>query len=139
MAKSKASIAPVYLRVKAFIIDTFFIFMPILYIATYAILGSKEAFLNNHIAIFICNLIFAIILSLFFCISAQTPGYKAQQIYLVSLKTGQKIGFFHALFRYICFVFSGFSIIGLMLCFLRKDRLNLHDILSSSAPVCPKI
>ena len=137
--KQKALVAPVYSRFKAFVIDTFIILMPILYAATYFVLGGREAFLNNQFAIFVCNALFGVISSAFFAINAQTPGYKAQQIYLISLKTGRKIGFFHALIRYFCFAVAGFSVAGLLLCFFRKDRLNLHDILTASAPVARKI
>lgn len=70
-------------RIKAFITDMFMINMPILYIATYIVLGSKEAFTNNQLAIFICVSLFGIILSLFFCISAQTPGYRYMNLKLV--------------------------------------------------------
>jgi len=72
---------------------------------------------------------------LFFSIKAQTPGYKAQEIYLINLQTGKKLGLFHAILRQICFAFAGFSIIGLCLCFFRKDKLNLHDIITHSAAV----
>ena len=127
MPKQKAVIAPVWLRVKAFIIDMFVILMPILYFTTYVVLSIAA-----------CNAAFGLIMCLFFSIGAQTPGYKAQQIYLINLQNGRKIGFLHAILRYVCFVVAGFSIVGLLLCFLRKDRLNLHDILTHSAAVCKK-
>ncbi len=138
MPKQKAVIAPVWLRVKAFIIDMFVILMPILYFTTYVVLGSKERFAASQLSIAACNAAFGLIMCLFFSIGAQTPGYKAQQIYLINLQNGRKIGFLHAILRYVCFVVAGFSIVGLLLCFLRKDRLNLHDILTHSAAVCKK-
>ncbi|MCD8212881.1 MAG: RDD family protein [Campylobacter sp.] len=139
MAKQKSSIASIPLLIKSFIIDMFIILMPILYFTTYVILGGKSEFASNQLAIGVCNVAFGAIISVFFSVSAQTPGYKAQQIYLVNLKNGHKIGFFHAVLRYICFIIAGFSVIGLMLCFFRKDRLNLHDILTHSAAVSKKI
>ncbi|MBR8464185.1 RDD family protein [Campylobacter sp. faydin G-24] len=139
MSRQKAVIAPIYSRFKAFIIDMFVIFMPILYIVTYVVLGSKEEFQHNQGAILICNVLFGLILSLFFTLLAQSPGYKAQKIYLVNLKTGRKVGFFMAVLRYICFVLAGFSTIGIVLCFFRKDKLNLHDILTQTAAVSRKI
>ncbi|MBE3606772.1 RDD family protein [Campylobacter sp. RM13119] len=138
MPKTKAMIAPVYLRFKAFVIDMFIIFMPILYITTYLIMDGKNDFQNSQIAILMCNIAFCLLLSLFFAISAQSPGYRAQGIYLINLATGRKVGFIHAILRYICFAIAGFSVVGLLLCFFRKDRLNLHDILTKSAPVCKK-
>ena len=138
MAKQKAVIASVPSRIKAFITDVFFILMPILYITTYVILGGKNEFQSNQTAIFIANFLFGVIICLFQSIKAQTPGYKSQDIYLVNLKNGQKLGFFHALLRYVCFVLAGFSLVGICLCFFRKDGLNLHDLITNSAAVSKK-
>ena len=135
MAKQKAKIAPIWARVKASIIDLFIIGMPILYATAYLLLDGKEAFLQNQLAIFGANSLISFIMCLFFSIKAQTPGYKAQEIYLINLQTGKKISLFHAILRQICFVFAGFSVIGLCLCFFRKDKLNLHDIITHSAAV----
>ncbi|MBE9819103.1 RDD family protein [Campylobacter concisus] len=135
MAKQKAKIAPIWARVKAFIIDLFIIGMPIFYATTYLVLDGKEAFLHNQIAIFGTNSLISLIMCLFFSIKAQTPGYKAQEIYLINLKTGRKLSFFHTILRQICFAFAGFSILGLCLCFFRKDKLNLHDVITHSAAV----
>ncbi|MDL0089298.1 RDD family protein [Campylobacter gastrosuis] len=139
MSKQRVNIAPITARIKAFIVDMFMILMPILYIATYVVLDGKDDFKGSQIAIFICNALFGVFLSIFFSLKAQTPGYKSQQIYLISLKTGRKISFFHAIFRYICFVLAGFSLVGLLLCFFRKDRLNFHDIITNSAAVIKKL
>lgn len=138
MAKTKAGIAPIFLRIKAFIVDMFFIAMPLLYITTYLILGSKEAFQENQFAIAIVWAIYGFITSIFIAKSAQTPGYKFSQIYLIDLKTGRKISFFKAFLRFVCFILAGFSIVGLLLCFFRKDKLNLHDLLTQTAPVIKK-
>ena len=138
MAKTKAGIAPIFLRIKAFIVDMFFIAMPLLYITTYLILGSKEAFQENQFAIAIVWAIYGLITSIFIAKSAQTPGYKFSQIYLIDLKTGRKISFFKAFLRFVCFILAGFSIVGLFLCFFRKDKLNLHDLLTQTAPVIKK-
>ncbi|MBQ2431353.1 MAG: RDD family protein [Campylobacter sp.] len=138
MAKTKAGIAPIFLRIKAFIVDMFFIAMPLLYITTYLILGSKEAFQENQFAIAIVWAIYGFITSIFITKSAQTPGYKFSQIYLIDLKTGRKISFFKAFLRFVCFILAGFSIVGLFLCFFRKDKLNLHDLLTQTAPVIKK-
>ena len=135
MAKQKAKIASIWARAKAFVIDLFIIGMPIFYATTYLVLDGKEAFLNNQLAIFVVNSIISFIMCLFFSIKAQTPGYKAQEIHLINLKTGRKLSFFHTILRQICFAFAGFSILGLCLCFFRKDKLNLHDIITHSAAV----
>lgn len=138
MAKQKAIIAPISLRIKAFIIDIFIISMPLLYFTTYVVLGSKESFQNNQIAILIVWLIYGIITSLFFSKKAQTPGYKSQEIYLIDIGTGKKISFLKAFLRYLIFLFGATFLFGILMCFFRKDRLNLHDILTNSTPAKKK-
>ncbi|WP_103619269.1 RDD family protein [Campylobacter concisus] len=135
MAKQKAKIAPIWARVKASIIDLFIIGMPIFYATTYLLLDGKEAFLHNQLAIFGVNSLISFIMCLFFSIKAQTPGYKAQEIYLINLQTGKKLSLFHASLRQICFAVAGFSIIGRGRGGFRKDKLNLHDIITHSAAV----
>ena len=135
MAKQKAVIAPVFLRIKAFIVDMFFIAMPLFYITTYLILGSKEAFQSNQIAIALIWLAYGAICAIFYAKSAQSPGYKFSNIYLIDLRSGRKISFFRAFLRFLCFILAGFSMIGLLICFFRKDRLCLHDILTHTAAV----
>ena len=130
---TKASLAPIIKRFKAFIIDLFLIAVPILYITTYIILDGKDDFQNNQIAIFSVWVIFGVIQSVFFAFKAQSPGYKAQQIYCVNLH-GKTANFLIYLFRYFMFVF-GFIIGGSILCFFRKDKRNLHDLLSDTLVV----
>lgn len=122
----------IFQRIKAFLIDMFMINMPILYFTTYVVLGSREAFQQNSIAIFICTLIFGIIMSVFFSLKGQTPGYKAYELKLVDDKTGESPTFLKALFRYFCFIFSFVILIGVLMAFFRKDGKNLHDILSKT-------
>ena len=105
--------------------------MPIYYLTTYVFLDGKDDFLHNQAAIFAANLAF-------FAIKAQTPGYRSQNIYLIDLRSGRKLGFARVLLRYACFLLAGVSIVGLCLCFFRKDALNLHDLLTHSAAVCKK-
>ena len=138
MAKQKARLAGVAVRIKAFIVDLFFIGMPVFYFTTYVLLNGKNEFLHNSLAIFGANFTIGLILCLFFAIKAQSPGYRSQDIYLINLKTGRKLSFMHVLIRYICFLIAGFSMIGLCLCFFRKDKLNLHDIITVSAAVSKK-
>lgn len=138
MSKIKVSFAPLFVRIKAFIIDLFFISMPILYITAYFILNGKSSFLHNQLAISIDWALFGIITSLFFTKSAQTPGLKYENLYLINVKTGKKLSFIHAILRYICFLISGTSIIGLLIALFRKDRLCFHDIITQSAIVMKK-
>ncbi|EGK7514820.1 RDD family protein [Campylobacter lari] len=132
--KTKAKIATRFLRFKAFLIDLFLLYVPILYLF-YFTLGSKEAFLNNQLIIFLCSLLFGLIQALFLAKKAQSPGLKAYDLYLIDLKNGQKLNFFRILLRYMIFIVSFGLLIGFLVSFLRKDTLALHDILSQSVIV----
>ncbi|MDR3177703.1 MAG: RDD family protein [Campylobacteraceae bacterium] len=122
-------------RAKAFLIDMFMINMPILYIAVYLVLGGKDEFLQNHAAIFACTMLFGLIVSVLLCKFAQTPGYKAYEIKLIDANTHKAVGFFKCFFRFLCFIVSGFTLIGLLLCFFREDGKNLHDLLSKTVVI----
>lgn len=116
-------------RLKAFITDIFMIYMPILYVATYVVLGSKEALWESQGAIFICWALYALILSLFFARDGQSLGYKYAKIALVK-ENGNDVGFATALIRNIIFCVSFGLIFGIFVPFVRKDRRFLHDIIS---------
>lgn len=131
--KQKARIAGVLPRIIAFIIDMFLIAMPILYFTTYVILDGKESFQNSQIAIFIDWIIIALIQSSFFAKIGASPGYKAQGIYAVNLN-GQKASFLHYFLRFFCFaIFFIFG--GSFVAFFRKDKRNLHDIITKTIVV----
>ena len=116
-------------RIKAFITDIFMIYMPILYVATYGILGSKEALWESQVAIFACWALYVLILSLFFAKDGQSLGYKYAQIALVK-ENGSDIGFATALIRNIIFCVSFGLIFGIFVPFVRGDGRFLHDIIS---------
>ncbi|EAL5881545.1 TPA: RDD family protein, partial [Campylobacter jejuni] len=45
---------------------------------------------------------------------------------------GKKLSFLRILLRYVIFIISFGLLFGLFVSFVRKDRLNLHDILTQS-------
>lgn len=63
--KTKAKISSRWLRFRALLIDIFLIYVPILYLF-YFLLGSKEAFLNNHFITTLCTFLFGLIQAIFF-------------------------------------------------------------------------
>lgn len=113
-------------KFKAFLTDIFMIYMPILYVTTYLILGSKEAFQQNQIALFICFFLYASITSLLLAKKSQTLGYMYAEIALFR-DDGKKVGFFLALFRFLLFCFSMSLLFGFFIPFMRKDRKTFHD------------
>ncbi|HIV48559.1 RDD family protein [uncultured Helicobacter sp.] len=115
-------------RIIAFITDMFMINMPILYIA-YFVLGSKEAFLGNQIVIFSCVGVFGIILSLFIASSGQTPGYRYVGLKLVAQDTTEgKVPFVVAFLRYVLWIISMATLVGICIAYFRKDRKTFYDL-----------
>lgn len=115
-----------FLRFKAFVIDLFMIYTPILYIITYFILGSKEALWANQGAVLSCWAIYGGIDSLLCSTLSQTPGMKAQELILVG-KEGQKVGFFRCFIRFVAWLVSLGLAFGFVFPFFRKDRLSFQD------------
>lgn len=122
-------------KIKALITDMFMIYTPILYIITYVILNGKEAFQASALAQFSGVALYALIYAVFIAKSGQTPGKKAYSMKVVDVKTHKKISFFRALWRYVAFLFTATTLVGLFLPFYRKDRRALHDLLSSTVEV----
>ncbi len=133
-SKPKAKIAPRFERAKAFLVDLFLLYVPVCYLC-YFVLGSKEAFLGNQAVIFFCSAFFGIVQAVFFSTKAQSPGLRAYELYVIDLNTGRKISFLRAILRYILFLISAALLFGLLLSFLRKDTLALHDLLSQTCIV----
>ena len=125
-------------RIKAFITDMFMIYAPILYVTAYIIMDGKDDFQSSELAPFLgvtlYGLIYAILLSKF----GQTPGKKAYEMKVVDDKTGEYIGFFKSIFRFLAFLFTATTLLGLFLPFYRKDRKGLHDLLSGTIVVIEK-
>lgn len=132
-------------RLKAFITDMFLLNMPILYITTYVFLHGKEDFLQNQIAIFLCESLYCFLLFLFFVIKGQTPGFRYAEIMLCGdtkkenkdsnldmksktekpPKVWQTFVFILAWLFELCFFLWIFA-------FMRKDKRTLHEILSKT-------
>lgn len=126
-----ASKALPILRFKAFITDIFMIYMPILYITTYVILGSKEALWANQSAIFACVATYGVITSAIFAHNGQSLGYAYAKIVLKK-DNGREIGFATAFVRFVIFCISFGLIVGIFVPLIRKDRRFLHDIIAKT-------
>jgi uncharacterized RDD family membrane protein YckC len=133
-SKKKVSFNPVSIkeRLKAFLIDTFMITMPIFYITIYLIMGSREEFRDNMATgwIYIIFSHFSIVV-LFWSKLGQTPGLKAYSIKIV--KEGsvfENPSYISSVVRYICMQISIFSVIGNLMAFFRKDKKTFHDLVS---------
>jgi uncharacterized RDD family membrane protein YckC len=122
-------------RIKAFITDMFMIMMPIMYITTYIIMNGKDDFQASNIAHWITTAIYGAIIISFWVFKGQTPGFKAYDIILVDDKTKQKLGWLKATLRYIAFLISAVSIVGVLLPFFRKDKKTFQDLLMQTSVI----
>ncbi len=119
-----SDLAPIF---KAFLTDIFMIYVPALYVTTYGILGSANAFRQNQGAIFIVILFYGIVTSLFFTFSGQTPGYRYAKLELIF--RDKKPGFFRVILRFFIFILSMGFVFGLFFPFFDKQSRTFHDVL----------
>ncbi len=128
-------ISPIVNRIKAFLTDSFMIFMPIIYIVFYVIMGSREEFRAHMLTGWIYILIpHFIVTTLFLYIKNQTPGYKAYNIKLSTFKH-QKPSFLQISARYIVFTITMAVFPLLFIPFFTKRKLGLHDYISATLPL----
>ena len=122
-------------RIKAFITDMFMIYVPILYLITYVFMDGKDAFQNSDIAPFIAVSLYGLIYSILLTKFGQTPGKKAYDIKVVEEKTGENLSFVKSYIRFVMFLFSSFTLLGLIVVFYRKDKKSLHDLVCGSVVI----
>ena len=122
-------------RAKAFITDMFMIMMPIMYITTYVVMEGKEEFQASDTAHWITMGIYGLITVLFWIKKGQTPGFKAYDLKLIDIRTGEKPKIALAAFRYLMFIFGAVSIIGFLLPFFRKDKKTLQDLVCGTSVI----
>ncbi len=124
-------------RIKAFITDLFMIYMPILYIITYLVMDGKDDFLSSDIAPLVAVVTYGVIYAMFLNRLGQTPGKKAYDIKVVDARTGENLSILRSFYRYILFLITAFSLVGLILPFYRKDKKALHDLICGSVVIAP--
>lgn len=134
----KLTYAPYSYRVKAFITDMFMIYAPILYIITYVFMSGKDDFQSSQFAPFAGVMLYGVIYAFLLSKFAQTPGKKAYEIKVVDDKTGENLTFFRAVFRFVLFLFTATTLLGLFIPFYRRDKKALHDLICGSLVVAIK-
>ncbi len=126
--------APLGVRFRAFLTDTFLITTPIFYIVIYFVMGGGDSFSQNRVEGWL--LIFALhaIIILFFWLkSGQTPGLKLYELKLVHTQTHEPITIAQALVRYIVTLFAIISFFLMFLPFFREDKRTFQDLFSNSS------
>ena len=129
----KSDLASLGSRLKAFLLDTFLITTPILYIVIYLVMGSGEDFAQNRSLGW--GIIFAVhasIILIFWLKNGQTPGLKAYDIKLVDALSKQRVSFIQVLIRYISTLFAVVSIFLLFFPFFNKDKKTFQDLFSNT-------
>ncbi len=127
--------ASMFARLKAFITDMFLIMMPIAYFVTYVIMGSKESFQGSPAARWSLGIIYGIIVVAFWVKTGQTPGYKAYDLKVIDDETKEKPALLRAILRYVLFLISAASIVGVLVGYFRKDRRMFHDLFSKTTVI----
>ena len=123
-------------KLKAFLTDSFMLLMPIMYAVFYLVMGGREGFAAHKALGWLYILVpLVLIQTAFMYKSGQTPGYRAYNIEVIDESTGERPSLFVILFRNLAAILSAATLFGWMLMFFRKDRKNLHDLLSNTAVV----
>lgn len=126
--------APIINRVKAFLTDSFMIFMPICYLVIYVFLGSREEFRAHMLSGWLYVLIpHFIIITLFLFYKGQTPGYKAYDIKLLG-KNAEKATLAQIIARYFLFTATLIIFPLMFAAFFRKDKKSLQDVITQTFP-----
>lgn len=126
-------------RIKAFIVDMFMIYTPIIYVVVYLVMGSKEAFMDSQIAPFVVTTLYGIVDALFIFKTGQTPGKKAYLIKVVDANTHETVSFAKALCRFFFFLVAAAPfLLGFLSVFTRKDKQALHERICGTITIAIK-
>ncbi len=124
-------------RIKAFITDSFLLAMPLFYLVVYVVfdgLRGADGVEGHRLLAWAYILIpLALIVSLFYIKTGQTPGLKAHELKVIDNQTHEKPTILMALLRFFFFNVIFFSFIGLFVGFFRKDKRGLQDLLSGTS------
>ncbi len=124
-------------KVKAFLTDTFMIFMPIFYFVIYVVFDNLknagehkvEAWTYTLIAYFVIQTIFM------FKDEGRTPGMRAQSLKVIDVASLDKPSLFSIVFRNFALILSALTFFGWVMMFFRKDQRGLHDLLSNTTVI----
>ncbi|SFV90506.1 FIG00732228: membrane protein [hydrothermal vent metagenome] len=120
-------------KLKAFLTDSFMLLMPIMYAVFYLVMGGREGFAAHKALGWLYILLpLVLIQTVFMFKTGQTPGYRAYDLEVVDEHTQKRPSPWLLLFRNLAAILSAATLFGWMLMFFRKDRKNLHDLLSGT-------
>ncbi len=118
---------------KAILTDSFMLWMPVVYLVFYFVMGGRDGFAEHKMLGWLYIFIpLTIVEAIFLIKNGQTPGMKAYNLKLIFIPTGKSAPittiFLRQLLSKITFVLFGWIVL-----FFRKDGRNLHDLIASTA------
>jgi len=122
------------LRAKAFLTDTFMLFMPFIYFVIYVVMGSLEEASHEKLLSWSYALIPYLILLTIFMYKDQgrTPGTRSQSLKIIDFNTLGNPSLFSIIFRNLSFALTIVIPFAWFVPFFRKDSRTLHDFLSNT-------
>jgi uncharacterized RDD family membrane protein YckC len=132
------------IKAKAFLTDTFMLFIPIVYIVIYLVMGGLQNAGEEKLLTWAYTLIpFLTILTIFMIKDeGRTPGARSQQLKVIDFHTLAKPSLFLIIFRNLSFLLTLTIPFSWFIPFFRKDKRGLHDFLSGTCliidPTPPK-
>ena len=125
------------LRAKAFLTDTFMLFMPIFYFVIYVVMGSLEDASHQRLLSWVYTLVPYITLLTIFMYKDQgrTPGTRSQSLKIIDFTTLDKPSLFSIVFRNLSFILTIVIPFAWFIPFFRKDNRTLHDFLSNTCMI----
>jgi uncharacterized RDD family membrane protein YckC len=133
--KPKIPFASTLFRAKAFLTDTFMLFMPIMYFVIYIVMGSLEEASHQKLLSWSYALIpYLLLLTIFmYKDEGRTPGTRSQSLKIIDVNTLEKPVLFSIIFRNITFILTLLIPFAWFVPFFRKDSRTLHDFLSNTS------
>ena len=125
------------IKAKAFLTDTFMIFMPIFYFVIYVVYGSLQEASLHRMEAWAYTLLPYIVIQTIFMLkdNGRTPGARANNLRVIDIHTLDTPPLFSIIFRNFAFLLSLLSFFGWIMVFFRKDHRGLHDLLSNTCVV----
>lgn len=125
------------LKAKAFLTDTFMLFMPIFYFVIYVVFGSLQAASEQKLLAWSYALVPFVLLQTIFMYKdkGRTPGARANGLKVIDCDTLDKPSLFSIIFRNLALILTVFTLFGWMMMFFRKDKRGLHDFLSNTCVI----
>ncbi|PHR73534.1 MAG: hypothetical protein COA66_03865 [Arcobacter sp.] len=120
-------------RFKSFLLDSFLLTTPIVYLVMYVIMDGGDSFSQNRAMGWLTILALHLPLIVIMWIAKkQTPGLKAYELEVLDDKNYSRISLLQAIIRYLITLLSIISFFLLFVPFFRKDKKTIQDIISNT-------